>query len=521
MVARRSFIRGLSALGIGAAAAPVLAADSHQAMEPATASTSFEPDIEFELVAKVAESELLDGFQTRIWCYTGEVLAGPQSALSYLDGSGHIPVIRVRMGQKVRVHFRNQLPEPSIVHWHGLNIPQRMDGHPMYAIDPGQTYVYEFTVMNRAGTYWFHPHPHERTAYQVYQGLAGLLIINDDEEETIGLPDGDLDLALLIQDRTFDLQAQLQHLSPMRHNWMMGFSGQQVLVNGKSAYFKQLDRTAYRLRLFNGSNSTLYRLSWSDSRPFTIIGTDGGLIDRARDQRYISIGVGERVDVWLSVAESSPEDLLHLMAESYNPRLENITAAQEGGVMLGDARAIASFAMSEATPVRSEKPSSLSQLPELLAEEAVNAAAPKQIRLSMMRGQAMLNGRVFGQMSEVASEDISKLGTSEIWEFRNDTSMGMGGMGAMMQMAHPMHVHNVQFKILNRDLGAGQRSPVAMALQEGFTDFGLKDVVLVRPGERVQVLMRFENFAGIYLYHCHILEHEDLGMMQNYLIEPV
>tara|TARA_R110002167_G_scaffold365151_1_gene588939 strand:+ start:289 stop:711 length:423 start_codon:yes stop_codon:yes gene_type:complete len=139
----------------------------------------------------------------------------------------------------------------------------------------------------------------------------------------------------------------------------------------------------------------------------------------------------------------------------------------------------------------------------------------------MRRGSFYLNNRVFGAMQDVPEENVVKLGSTEVWEFANDASMGMGmgmGMGGMMQMAHPMHVHNVQFKVLSRTR-KGEQSELHQHLSNGFTDYGLKDVVLVLPGERVKVLMKFENHTGIYLYHCHILEHEDLGMMQNYRVE--
>jgi len=151
-------------------------------------------------------------------------------------------------------------------------------------------------------------------------------------------------------------------------------------------------------------------------------------------------------------------------------------------------------------------PQRLSTFPALRIEDAVNRARPRTFQLSMQRGQATLNGRAFGRMDEVADDEKVKLGTTEVWEFANDASFGM-------RMAHPMHVHNLQYRVIGRTGAAGH------PLSAGFTDEGLKDVVLVLPGERVRVLMKFEDYTGIYLYHCHILEHEDLGMMRNYLVQ--
>jgi blue copper oxidase len=129
------------------------------------------------------------------------------------------PIWRLRRGQTLKVHFENQIDEPSTIHWHGLSVPDEMDGHPRHAIEHGQSYTYEFPILNRAGTYWFHPHPHQRTGPQAYYGLAGLLIVSDDEETALGLPSGEFDLPLVIQDRFFDNQNQLDYAA----NPMTGF----------------------------------------------------------------------------------------------------------------------------------------------------------------------------------------------------------------------------------------------------------------------------------------------------------
>jgi FtsP/CotA-like multicopper oxidase with cupredoxin domain len=201
---------------------------------------------------------------------------------------------------------------------------------------------------------------------------------------------------------------------------------------------------------------------------------------------------------------------LYLLAESWSPALQNLTASQRTGELFSGGRVMASFTLTAEQRHVTPLPSQLSHFPRLSLDDVDRARPPRRITLSMMRGQAMLNGRVFGDMYEVADHDRVKLGVTEIWEFTN-TSMGM-------RMLHPMHVHNVQFRVLERNMLAST-SPFLRQLSDGFVDEGLKDVVLVRPGERVRVLLRFEQHTGIYLYHCHILEHEDLGMMQNFMIE--
>jgi len=253
---RRKFLQSMAAAGVVLAGRhPAFAASGAHTMPPAEATAGFRPDIELDLNAVAREMDVLPGGPTRVWRYTGRVVRGGPQTLSFLDGSRHMPIIRVRRGQKVRINFTNQLPEESIVHWHGLHIVQRMDGHPMYAIAPEQRYVYEFIIDNRAGTYWFHPHPHERTGIQVYHGLTGLFIIGDEEDDAARLPKDELDLPIVIQDRTFDARNQLVYIGRSMMERMMGFSGERVLVNGSPNYNRGVTRTAYRLSLFNGSNS--------------------------------------------------------------------------------------------------------------------------------------------------------------------------------------------------------------------------------------------------------------------------
>jgi FtsP/CotA-like multicopper oxidase with cupredoxin domain len=510
---RRRLIGAAGAAGIVALWRPgsALAAEAHAAMPPAEATAGFKPDIELELSAVAGEIRALPGNATRVWRFTGHVMHGNPQALTFLDGSQHIPVIRARRGQKIRINFTNRLPEDSIVHWHGLHIMQRMDGHPMYAIGSGRKYVYEFVVDNRAGTHWFHPHPHERTGLQVYFGLAGLFLVGDDEEDAARLPRDEFDVPLVIQDRRFNATNQLVYLVPGMMNRMMGFSGDRVLVNGSAEYTRSVARTAYRLRVLNASNATLYNLRWSNGRAFTVIGTDGGLLERPLTRESITLGIGERADIWMNFAGEQPGSEIALATESWSPSLENITSLQTGATPIQGGRPIARFRVANGGAQKSVLPPRLSTFPALRVDDAVNRSRPRTIQLSMQRGQAMLNGRAFGRMDEVADDEKVKLGTTEVWEFANDASFGM-------RMAHPMHVHNLQFRVIDRSR-AGPASGIQRNLAAGFTDEGLKDVVLVMPGERVRVLMKFEDYTGIYLYHCHILEHEDLGMMRNYLVE--
>ena len=307
---RRRFLKQAGAVAlVGLLGGGKSRASATHSMPPAEATLDFNPDVELELAAVVDDIGLLPGAPTAVWRFTGKVLRGNADALSFLknseNGPSFVPVIRTRRGQKIRIFFGNRLPEKSIVHWHGLHIVQRMDGHPMYAVATGNRYVYEFIVDNRAGTYWFHPHPHERTGFQVYHGLAGFLLVGDDEEDALKLPRGMFDLPLVIQDRTFDSRNQLVYLQSMMDR-MMGFMGERVLVNATPDYTKPVERNAYRMRLLNGSNATAYELSLNNGRPFLVIGTDGGLLSskQSRVGRSRSASASVPMFGWISARHS-------------------------------------------------------------------------------------------------------------------------------------------------------------------------------------------------------------------------
>ena len=214
-----------------------------------------------------------------MWRFTGRLLKGPADTLQTLPGSYLGPVIRLRRGQKVRIRFANQLAEDSIVHWHGLDVPESADGHPRLAIGHGHEYVYDFEVTNRAGTYWYHPHPHMRTGAQVYQGLAGLLLVRDAEEDALALPSGGAELLCVLQDRRFDARNQLVFHGGGMMEMMNGFLGDRVLVNGQPQPTTEVDAAWHRVRVLNGSNARIYKLAWSRDVQMAVIGGDGGLLE--------------------------------------------------------------------------------------------------------------------------------------------------------------------------------------------------------------------------------------------------
>lgn len=543
-VKRRDFLRwaGLGVITVltGGAAAGLSACTptSAGAIKPTPGQNSFTPDVELALRAVQAEVEIRPGQPTRVWSYQGEVLKGDPAALQSLTGSYLGPIIRARRGQKFRIHFTNKLPAESIIHWHGLRVPDTADGHPRHAIKPDQTYIYEFEVHNRASTYWFHPHPHGQTGRQVNQGLAGLFLVTDEEEAAAGLPTPAYDLPLVIQDRVFDADNQFVYLAGGMMDQMMGFLGQDILVNGQPNFALPVATRTYRLRLLNGSNSRIYKLAWEDGTPLTVIASDGGLLEKPVQRAYVTLAPGERVELWADFSayqvgtELQMQSLVFSGAEA--GMMGGMGQGMMGGMehnMDGMGQGMMGGMMNAALPngapfsvftVRVErKETETLRLPEQLAvlepprlEQAVNSDKPRLFRLFMNNMNWTLNGRMF-EMEGVSAEETVKLNTTEVWEFVNEP--GQGGMMADF-MAHPMHLHGVQFRILERQVASPQAADWK-SVSAGYVDDGWKDSFLIMPGERVKVLLKFEDYAGLFLYHCHNLEHEDMGMMRNYLVQ--
>ncbi len=524
-LSRREFLRLLE---LGAGAAALAACRSYLPASP-TASPAALPTapiarlpaagkhagqmVEVELSAVPGTLELLPGQATRVWQYQGQ--AGPASAASLqsLPGSYLGPTLRLQRGQTLKLRFTNHIPDATIVHWHGLNVPEAADGHPRFAIGQGQSYDYTFPILNRAGAYWYHPHPDGRTGPQAYYGLAGLLIVSDEQEAALGLPAGEFDLPLVIQGRSFDAANQWVYVPDS----MNGFFGERVLVNGQAPHTWTVQARPYRLRLLNGSNARIYKLAWSDNSPLTVIGTDGGLLEKPVQRAYLTLAPGERAELWADFSAYPPGQTLSLQSLPFT------AASGMMGGMMGSSGgqpngATLQVLLLQVTAVSGgpfpSLPEQLSAPGFLNESDAANRASPRRVTLAMAMMTGTLNGRTF-EMDGVAADEQVRLGDLEVWELYNAEAGGMGMIGG--GHPHPLHIHNVQFQVLSRQVDAPNQADYAQ-VSAGFVDAGWKDTVLVWPGERLRLLVRFENYAGLYLYHCHNLEHEDGGMMRNYRI---
>ncbi|WP_018144041.1 multicopper oxidase family protein [Thioalkalivibrio sp. AKL6] len=432
------------------------------------------------------------------------------------------PILLLRTGDELDVTLDNQLDEGTIIHWHGLHVPGRVDGHPMQTVDPGEQYEYRFKVTNRGGTYWYHTHAHHRTARQAHQGLASFLLVSDDDNEALnealGLELGTTDLPLVLQDKRFDRLGHLVYQpNPMQR--MMGYLGDEVLVNMTPAATHEVERRIHRLRLLNGSTARIYRLALraeGQAIPFRVIGTDVGLLESPREAREAFLSPGERLEVLVDFAAFAGGDRVELHSLELDPMAGGgmgggmmgrgmgggMGRMMGGGMHDGDPLALLEFVVQEGEAVTAEVPERLSRIEPI----DVTDAGQRDIRLDMAPMQWRINGETYDPDRVPIEVDAN---TREVWTIRN----------ADRSMPHPMHIHGFSFQVLSRSGGPDFVRQQAVN-DEGLTvtDLGWKDTVLLWPGETVRIAIDFtHHYAGdqLYVFHCHNLEHEDNDMMVN------
>jgi len=413
----------------------------------------------------------------------------PTSILSYRNGLLG-DTIKTAKGSTVSVQVQNNLDVETNIHWHGLIVPEDMDGHPKDLIPAGGSFTYLLPIQQRAGTYWYHPHPHGDTARQVFMGLAGMLIVTDDEEGALNLPSGEFEIPVIIQDKHFS-GSSLDY-SPSDEEIMTGYLGEQIMVNGAHSPFASVSKGWYRLRILNGSTARVYDLAFSNSMAFHVIGADGGLLATPESVTSLMLGPGERADVLIDFSSITVGQSVYLVSKKFSQY--NMQGRQEFKIM--------KFLVGDTASTAFTLPTTLSSIPGIPPPSAIKT---RTFDIAAMiggtgghggMGQHSINGKTF-DMDRI-DESVSA-NTTEIWEF--DNRMG--------DEIHPMHIHGVQFQILERIGGRGNLIA---------TEKGWKDTVLVMPGEKVRVIMTFPSFTGVFVFHCHNLEHEDDGMMLNFEI---
>ena len=448
-----------------------------------------------------------DGFTLTARPATADVGLGVVDAWT-LNGALPSPTIRMRQGETARIELVNRLPEQTILHWHGLAVPYEADGHPRWQIDPGETYTYDFRILNRAGTYWYHPHTHMRTAAQTYMGMGGLLIVEDEDESSYALPRDEHEIPLIVQDKRLGGSLSLGYGLGMGPDMMMGYLGDTAFGNGVANPTVDVRRAPYRLRILNGSNARILDLGLSSGQPMTLIGSDGGLLGAPVPVDRVMLGPAERADVVVDFASRRPGERIMLRSLPFQiPGMMMGMGMGRGGPMgrgMGRGMMTGGGGLPQGTgmdllelvvqegPAESGPPLP-TRFSEVPSRGEVTADTPRRtFRFNSMMMNHTINGLTF-DMSRVDAR--VRRNQTEVWTFANDS-----------ELPHPVHVHAGQFRVLSRNGGRNRLMP---------WETGLKDTVLTLPGERVEVAVRFV-YPGTFLLHCHNLEHEDMGMMINY-----
>lgn len=422
------------------------------------------------------------------------VLEAKTSATTLLKGkttsnallfNGTLPVIRANKGDVVNVNFKNSLSEESNIHWHGMLTPANMDGHPKDVAAAGASRNYTYTINQRAATTWFHPHPHMRTAKQAYMGLAGMFIVNDPQETALGLPSGEREIPLVLADKRFKSDASLDY-SPTMMEVMTGYLGNKVLINNTESPFLNVKTCFYRFRVLNGSNARIYDLALSNGANFTIIGNDGGLLEKPVSLTHALLSPGERLDILIDFSKMTVGTEVFLQSNAN-------TIAMHGAATFK----MLKFKVNVQEAETFTMPQNLSSIPPLSISDAKRTRTFTLPAGHMMMGAGMhtINGKTY-DMNRI--DETVTAGETEVWVF--DNSLGTE--------PHPMHVHAVEFQVLEKTGG------VIEPYERGW-----KDTILLKKGEKVKVIMRFSNEKGLFLLHCHNLEHEDDGMMMNFQIQ--
>jgi len=432
--------------------------------------------------------------------------SGNQTETMGINGAILAPTIILNKGQQVTMEVTNLLFDTTTIHWHGLHVEPENDGGPHTTIPPFTMWEPSFEVLDHAATYWYHPHLHHMTNMHVQMGIAGMIIVRDTVEAMLNLPRtyGYDDIPLIIQTKGFDEMNQIVIETALDTT---------VMVNATINPFVQLPAQVVRLRLLNGSSERMYNLGLTNNLAFQLIATDGGLLNAPVQLTRLKLAPGERAEILVDLSGLNGQ-ILNLM--SFGSELPNgIYGAQQPG--MGAGQYIPNYSLNPLNGNNFEVleiqvippynnpvttiPSSLAQNNPWL-EGNSNASrtltfSPQTMGPTAINGPFLINNALFDM--NIINYTIP-LNNTEIWTLQNNTPI-----------AHPFHIHNVPFYILDIN---GAPPPPELS--------GRKDVVLVPGGQgKVRFITKFEDFANPdipYMYHCHMLTHEDGGMMGQFIV---
>ena len=428
----------------------------------------------YDLTAQEGEVEILPGLETSTWGVNGPFLA---------------PTIRASEGDEIAINVTNELGEATTIHWHGMHLPAAMDGGPHQEIDPGETWEPYWTVRQQAATLWYHPHLMGKTAEHVYNGIAGLFIIDDANSRGLGLPSiyGVDDIPLIIQDKIFSDSGAFRY----RRDGDNGLLGDKILINGTYNPHVDVPARNVRLRLLNGSNARRYNIGFSDNREFHQIASDGGFLEAPVPLDRLLLSPGERAEIVVDLSDGNNVVLMSYALGAEDSLIENLGQTIMG--MGKDEDTIINLMELRPQPTDEASPPLPERLNTIDRWEESQASKTRQFSFnngSRINGLKMDMGRI---------DEVVEVGDVEIWELSNPSFR-----------SHPIHIHDVQFQVLDRN--GEPPSP---------NERGWKDTITVNKDETVRVIMQFKDYADPelpYMFHCHILEHEDRGMMGQFVV---
>ncbi|MEQ1732228.1 MAG: multicopper oxidase domain-containing protein [Bacteroidia bacterium] len=417
------------------------------------------------------------------------------------------PTLILNKGNAVNITVNNQIGDTTTVHWHGMHVAPMNDGGPHTTILPNASWNPSFTVMDNAATYWYHPHFHGKTAKQAIKGAAGLIIVRDPHEATLNLPRtyGVDDFPVVLQCQQYD-----------SINQAMGFGMQDstLLINGARAnygneVFANFPAQMVRMRLLNASGERSFKLGFTGNKQFYQLATDGGLLNAPVALTRLMLSPGERAEILVDLSTMNGQTIYlmcygaeipsgvqggpTMVMGSGNPPMDSpLNGVNYNLLKINVVAPTAGAIVTMPTVLDTVLPYTISQ-----ANVTRTIYMTAQSMMSM-DGPFYFNNKLFDMMRIDYKIPLNNI---EIWTLSNAT-----------MVAHPFHIHNVQFYVLDRN---GNAPPL--------NEQGRKDVVLVKPNETVRFITKFEDFADSlmpYMYHCHILMHEDDGMMGQFVVMP-
>lgn len=438
------------------------------------------------LYLKDSSKTFFTGFSTKTIGYNG----------SYLGKT-----IILQKGQNVTLNVHNQLRDTTTTHWHGLHLAAKNDGSPHNPIMAGQTWSPNFTVMDNAATYWYHPHLHGKTMTQVVKGAAGLIIVRDNEEAALTLPRtyGKDDLPLILQFQTIDTLTKQIVVDDENDNLTM--------VNGTLKPFVKAPAQVVRLRLLNASSHRVFQLGFTNNRPFHQITSDGGLLNAPVQLTRLQLGSGERAEILVNLTGLAGQTLNLLqfgneLPDGYPGGPPMIMGGGSMNLGILDNKTFTVLQIQIDSPTAN----AITTIPTRLTVNTPPSVVGAETKGFLLQGSPMMSMTNFvingNQFNHHRMDFTTTLGKTMIWEIRNQS-----------MMAHPLHIHGNSFYVLSVN---GIAPPANLV--------GKKDVVVIPPQNGVvRLVTKYEDFADPnmpFMFHCHILSHEDGGMMGQFIVNP-